>query len=550
MKLAKLLIVFLFLFNSCKENNKTVKKDEVENDISSISTKDFREFKVLDSKYISNTSIWDQLNSQLEDFSEENYQQLKSLILDKDIPTLQQHIIDGKLTYERLTKFYLYRIRKFDRENDLALNSVIAVNPNVIVEAKNRDESFKNMDVNVRGLMMSVYGIPILLKDNINTSDMVTTAGAVALKNNKTEDASIVKRLKEKGALILGKANLSEWAYFFCGDCPSGYSAIGGQTLNPYGRRVIDTGGSSSGSGVAVAANFCVAAVGSETAGSILSPASQNSVVGLKPTIGLVSRSGIVPISSTLDTAGPMSKNVIDNAILLDALVGFDNADSKSIETASSIINYDELKNISVEGKRLGAIKSLMKDSLYSRAVNDLKTIGFEVVEIEMENVELPDFIRLLNLDMQKDLPEYFNTYADASLGFKNLGDIIDFNKKDSLNIMPYGQKLFEGVVADKASVNELESIKEKLKTNGKMFFDKPMEASNLDAILSINNYHAAHAAVAEYPALTVPMGYDENGAPKGITFIGKPLTENQLLQIGFAFENKTKYRQSPKELN
>lgn len=550
MKLAKLLIVFLFLFNSCKENNKTVKEYEVENEISSISTKDFREFKVLDSKYISNASIWEQLNSQLEDFSEENYQQLKPLILDQDIPTLHQHIIDGKLTYESLTKFYLYRIRKFDRENDLALNSVIAVNPNVIMEAKNRDESFKNMDVNVRDLLMSVYGMPILLKDNINTSDMVTTAGAVALKNNKTNDASIVKRLKEKGALILGKANLSEWAYFFCGDCPSGYSAIGGQTLNPYGRRVIDTGGSSSGSGVAVAANFCVAAVGSETAGSILSPASQNSVVGLKPTIGLVSRSGIVPISSTLDTAGPMSKNVIDNAILLDALVGFDNADSKSIETVSSIINYDELKNFSVEGKRLGAIKSLMKDSLYLRAVNDLKTIGFEVVEIEMENVELPDFIRLLNLDMQKDLPEYFNAYADTSLGFKTIDDIIEFNKKDSLNSMPYGQKLFEGVVADEASVNELEAIKEKLKANGKLFFDKPMEASNVDVVLSINNYHAAYAAVAEYPALTVPMGYEVNGAPKGLTFIGKPLTENQLLQIGFAFENKTKYRQSPTELN
>lgn len=546
MKLAKLLIVFLFLFNSCKENIKTLKEDEVENDISSISTKDFRAFKVLDSKYISKASIWEQLNSQLENFSEENYQQLKPLILDKDIPTLQQHIIDGKLTYESLTKFYLYRIRKFDRENDLALNSVIAVNPNVIMEARILDE----LDIQDRDLRHAIFGMPILLKDNINTSDLVTTAGAVALKNNKTEDASIVKRLKEKGALILGKANLSEWAYFFCGDCPSGYSAIGGQTLNPYGRRVIDTGGSSSGSGVAVAANFCVAAVGSETAGSILSPASQNSVVGLKPTIGMVSRSGIVPISSTLDTAGPMSKNVIDNAILLDALVGFDAADSKSIEAGSSIINYDELKNISVEGKRLGVIKSLMKDSLYLRAVKDLKAIGFEVVEIEMENVELPDFIRLLNLDMQKDLPEYFNTYADASLGFKNVDDIIDFNKKDSLNIMPYGQKLFEGVVADKASVNELESIKEKLKTNGKLFFDKPMEASNLDAILSINNYHAAHAAVAEYPALTVPMGYEENGAPKGITFIGKPLTENQLLQIGFAFENKTKYRQSPKELN
>ena len=163
--------------------------------------------------------------------------------------------------------------------------------------------------------------------------DMATTAGAVALKDNTTDDAFMVNQLKSKGALILGKANLSEWAYFFCGDCPSGYSAVGGQTLNPYGRRIFDTGGSSSGSAVSVAANFCAAAIGSETAGSILSPASQNSVVGLKPTIGLVSRSGIVPISSTLDTAGPITKTVRDNAIVLDAIYGYDKSDSKSIRS-------------------------------------------------------------------------------------------------------------------------------------------------------------------------------------------------------------------------
>ena len=172
--------------------------------------------------------------------------------------------------------------------------------------------------------------MPIFLKDNINASGMATTAGAVALQNNITDDAFIVKQLKSKGALILGKANLSEWAYFFCGDCPSGYSAIGGQTLNPYGRRIIDTGGSSSGSGVSVAANFCAAAVGSETSGSILSPASQNSAVGLKPTVGLLSRSGIIPISSTLDTAGPITRNVTDNAIMLDAMFGEDISDPKA----------------------------------------------------------------------------------------------------------------------------------------------------------------------------------------------------------------------------
>src|SRR5690606_23680601 len=198
-------------------------------------------------------------------------------------------------------------------------NSVISLNPKVIEQAKQKDKEFKN-----KRLKHPIFGMPILLKDNINTADMPTTAGAVVFQNNQTDDAFIVKQLKDKGALILGKANLSEWAYFFCGECPSGYSAIGGQTLNPYGRRVIDTGGSSSGSGVSVAANFCAAAIGSETAGSILSPASQNSVVGLKPTVGLLSRSGIVPISSTLDTPGPITKNVMDNAIVLDAMFGED----------------------------------------------------------------------------------------------------------------------------------------------------------------------------------------------------------------------------------
>ncbi|GAL66562.1 amidase family protein [Jejuia pallidilutea] len=302
-------------------------------DVSAISTKDFREFKVLDSKYIDNEAMWQPFEKDLKDFTEEVYNNLKSFILEQDIPTIQQHILHQKLSYEDLVKFYLYRIRKYDRENELSLNSVISLNPNVIKEAKGFDK-VKNIYAQPNSkekFMRSLYGMPILLKDNVNTKGMPTTAGAVALQHNATDDAFIVERLKEKGAIILGKANLSEWAYYFCGDCPSGYSAIGGQTLNPYGRRIMDTGGSSSGSGVAVAANFAVAAIGSETSGSILSPASQNSVVGLKPTIGLVSRSGIVPISSTLDTAGPMAKNVTDTAILLDAIFGYDKTDSKSI---------------------------------------------------------------------------------------------------------------------------------------------------------------------------------------------------------------------------
>ncbi|MGK0322842.1 MAG: amidase, partial [Psychroserpens sp.] len=204
------------------------------NDLSAISTKDFREFKVLDSKYINTSELWNVFNEDLEDFTETTYNELKPLVLDQDIPTIQKHIYTRKLSYEQLTKFYLYRIRQFDRENELSLNSVIALNPNVIAEAQQKDRELRN-----RMLKHPVFGMPILLKDNINTSEMPTTAGAVALKDNTVEDSFIVNQLKSKGGLILGKANLSEWAYFFCGDCPSGYSAIGGQTLNPYGRKTI-----------------------------------------------------------------------------------------------------------------------------------------------------------------------------------------------------------------------------------------------------------------------------------------------------------------------
>ena len=387
---------------------------------------------------------------------------------------------------------------------------------------------------------------------------MSTTAGTVVLQNNKAKDAFIVERLKEKGAIILGKANLSEWAYFFCGDCPSGYSAIGGQTLNPYGRRIMDTGGSSSGSGVAVASNFCVAAIGSETSGSILSPSSQNSIVGLKPTVGLVSRSGIIPISSTLDTSGPMTKNVVDNAILLDAMIGYDVKDFKSLNEKLNILgsakhnnnNNNNNNNLSLKGKRLGAYRKLLEDSLYVDAISDLKSKGAIIIDIDEEHIELPDFIRLLNLDMKTDLPIYLSNYAGTDLTVNSVEDVIGFNEKDSLNSMPYGQKLFLGIVADNATEEEFDTIKMILKKNGRAFFDKPMEAHNLDGFLSINNYHAGFAAVAEYPALTVPMGYTNEGVPEGLTFISKPLSEEKLLSWAYIYEQTSKKRKPPVKYN
>jgi amidase len=553
-----ILLLFVSIY-SCKENKSTDKPSEVETDATTTDSisigvttfkgagvKDFREFKVLDSKYINTSELWSQFNKQLEDFTESNYNTLKALIIDQDIPTLHRYIADGKLTYEQLTKFYLYRIRKFDRENEGSLNSVIALNPNVIEEAKKADKT-RFVDA-----PHPIFGMPILLKDNINASGMPTTAGAVALKNNLADDAFIVQQLKKQGAIILGKTNLSEWAYFFCGDCPSGYSAIGGQTLNPYGRRTFDTGGSSSGSGVAMAANFAVAAIGSETSGSILSPSSANSVVGFKPTIGLVSRSGIVPISSTLDTAGPMTKNVIDNAIVLDAMFGEDLSDSKSIYALwLNGFYYEDLpRSKSLEGKRFGAFKRLMTDSLYLNALEDLKKLGATIVEVEEGGRELPNFINLLNLDMKNDLPKYLETHANASIKLKSVSDVIEFNKTDSLQMMPYGQKLFNGIVADEGNEAFLENVKDSLKVIGKSFFDAPRRTKKLDGFLSINNYHAGLAAVAEYPAITVPMGYEANGKPKGLTFIGKRLQEKQLLEYAYAYEQATKKRRAPKDYN
>ena len=555
-------ILFLLAFSlvfSCKdsksaENESPIESSEIEIDttktedtsgLSAISTKDFREFKVLDSKNLTKAEIWEPINSQMEDFKEADYNRLKSLILDQDIPTLQKHIKDGTFNYQDLTKFYLYRIRKYDRENALSLNSVIAVNPNVIKQAKALDE------ISDDDLVHPIHGMPILLKDNVNASDMATTAGAIALKDNFAEDAFIVSQLKSKGALILGKANLSEWAYFFCGDCPSGYSAMGGQTLNPYGRRIIDTGGSSSGSGVSVAANFCVAAIGSETAGSILSPASQNSTVGLKPTVGLVSRRGIVPISSTLDTAGPITKTVMDTAILLDAIFGEDPSDSKSIAAIwQPGFYYKKLKEATLTGKRFGAPKRLLEDTLYANALTVLKSQGAEIVEIDEEKLRLPNFVRLLNLDMKKDLLAYMGGYANKDIDLKTVSDVMGFNANDSLIRMPYGQNLFKGIIEDKGDAAYLERIKDTLKTNGLKYFDTPMKAHNLDGFLSINNYHASFAAVAEYPALTVPMGYTGKGVPKGLTFIGKRLQEKFLLEWAYVYEQASKARVAPQDYN
>ena len=501
------------------------------------------QFRLIQSKLLDKNEIWAPFETALNRFGNDTYQALKPLIIEQDIPTLQAQIQRGLLTYEQLVLFYLYRIRKFESNPNATLHAILALNPKVIEQAMEKDrQQQKNQH--------PIYGMPILLKDNINTQEMPTTAGAAYLQDHTTEkDAFVVSQLKAKGALILGKVNLSEWAYYFCDGCPLGYSAVGGQTLNPYGRRLFETGGSSSGSGVAVAANYAVAAVGSETSGSILSPSGHNSVVGCKPTIGLISRTGIVPISSTLDTAGPMTKTVVDNAILIDAMKGKDIADPITSKGPDSQVDYILAgQNRSFRGFRLGAIKSLVDaDSLYRKAINTLRINGAEVIEYDPPNAELTGFLSLLNAEMKTALPNYFNSQANSTLFGNDVQSIIDFNKQDSILRMPYGQTRLEGVVAEELTDDELQSLVNRLNHAATSFFKTPIDTHNLDAILSLNNYHAAYAAAAFYPCLTVPMGYTLQGEPKNLTFIAPSFQEQKLYSLGAAFESLTRYRELPK---
>lgn len=546
-----LLIIFIA---SCKDQDHSVKEEPVlwtpYNDAAEVAAnadheKERMRFKLVQSKVLNKNDVFRPLHDEVSKLSVAEYEALVPMILEQDILTIRSHIQDNRLTYEKLVLFYLYRIYKYELDNTTTLNAIIALNVDVVAAARKLDK-LKKIGT-VAEMQHPIYGMPVLLKDNINTYGMKTTAGSIALMNNKVEDSFIVKMLKKNGALILGKVNLSEWAYFLCSGCPVGYSAYGGQTLNPYGRRVFETGGSSSGSGTSVATNYAVAAVGTETSGSILSPSSQNSVVGLKPTIGLLSRSGIVPISSTLDTPGPMTKNVSDNAILLSAMMGKDVDDAMSVQPISGLLET-ALKPRAISELRLGAIANLMDtDSIYRFTVEKLEKLGAEIFRFTPPEVAMDGFLSILNLDMRVDLPKYLQKYSDTTkVEITSVADAVRFNDTDSIVRIPYGQVLFKGILADSTTAEELIQIKSNLEANGRKFFDEAMDKHKLDAVLSINNYHAGYAAVAKYPALTVPMGYKTTGEPISLTFIGQQFREAELLRLGAAFEKEFQARVPP----
>ena len=498
-------------------------------------------YKRLQSLTKDRNEIFKPFHDFLKSYDVSYHNSIKDLIINQDITSIQSHISKGKFNYEDLVKFYLYRIYKFEMDKDLYLNSIISLNPEIINEAKELDRN--NNPDNL------LYGIPILVKDNINVEGMVTSAGASVFKDNLIDaNAIVIKNLKINNALILGKLNMSEWAYYFCRPCPVGYSSLGGQTLNPYGRKVFESGGSSSGSGVSIAANFAAASIGSETSGSILSPSSKNSLVGLKPTIGSISRSGIVPISSFFDTSGPMTTNVYDNAILYNSMIGFDDKDELSYKAEK--IDLEEMKSFDPRNIVVGISSNVVKDSLIAIALDDLKIIGISNAIYNPEKYSLPSFRSILTSDMKRDLPKYISDYANKDIQVYNVTDIVEFNNKDTLTHAPYGQYIFNEIKEDKVSDSELEQMKINTKSQATNYLNKIMTNNDFDIFISVDNSMAGIAAAAHFPALTIPMGYRSDGQPSNITFIAKSKNEQLLYNIAYRYENQSKRRVAPKKYN
>jgi amidase len=522
-------------------------------------------FKLVQSQVRDKNIMLQNISAQLKGFSHEKYEQLTPFILGRSIPEVQSHIQSGELTYEKLVQWFLYRIALFENNRDSMLNAVIAVNPNAVKEAREKDrlrrkQSDKQSQSGVQGNpgVHPIYGMPVLVKDNINVAGMPTTAGTHLLRNHVAPDAAIIEQLKANGGIVLGKTNLSEWAnYLFTGG-PNGFSAVGGQTLNYYGRRIFDSGGSSSGSGVAMAANLAMAAIGTETSGSILSPSAKSALVGLKPTVGLLSTEGIIPLSGTLDTPGPMTRTVVDNAILLSAMGGGDilpEVLQSRVLTGSGEANGNagdvngnagesHMKN-PLAGLRFGVNRAFLADSLYRNAVAAIAQLGGVVVEFDPVTVNFEGFGTLLSADMKIDLPKYLEQYASSGdVTARSIEDIIAYNREDSLLRIPYGQAIFESMAQVSLSEQEHNALKERLQSEGRRFFETPMSLYDLDVILSVDNFYASYAAAAHFPCLIVPMGFREmdaslqaagvapQGQPTGLTLIAKPLQEQHLLKI------------------
>lgn len=487
------------------------------------------------------------------------------------IAELQSGMASGKHTAQSLARKYLSRIDDIDKRGP-AINSVIELNPDALSIAADLDKERKAK--RVRG---PLHGIPVLIKDNIDTHDrMTTTAGSLALGGSiPLEDSFVAKKLRDAGAVILGKTNLSEWANFRSSHSSSGWSGRGGQTKNPY---VLDRNpcGSSSGTGAAISANLSAIGIGSETDGSVVCPSSANSLVGIKPTVGLISRSGIIPISHSQDTAGPMCRTVTDAAILLGALTGVDSRDGvtkaaagKSFADYSKFLDANGLKGarIGVHRKAFGFNDAV--DKLIGDCIDIMKRRGATIVDpadIPTQGKFDDSELEVLLYEFKADLNSYL-----ASLGprapVKCLKEIIDFNEQYRDREMPYfGQDLFikaqaKGPLTDKAYRDALAKDQRLSRKEG---IDFVMDKNKLDALIAptggpawptdwINGDHftggySTASAVAGYPHITVPAGY-VFGLPVGISFFGRAWSEPTLIKFAYAFEQATRARRAPQFL-
>ncbi len=484
------------------------------------------------------------------------------------ISELQDKMKLGELSARQLTELYLQRIKEIDPK----LNSVLETNPDALKIADEMDK--ERGKGKVRGMM---HGIPVLLKDNIDTADkMKTTAGSLALVDSPTpkQDAFVVQQLRNAGAVILGKTNLSEWANFRSNDSSSGWSGRGGQTHNPY---ILDRNpcGSSSGSSAAVAANLTTVAIGTETDGSIVCPASISGIVGLKPTLGLISRSGIIPIAHSQDTAGPMTRTVSDAAILLSVLTAVDKNDSATAQNAAKaekdyakFLQKDGLKGAKIGVARDYWDRNAEVDKVMNTTLDVLKQNGAALVDVKFPTLrQFGDAeFEVLLYEFKADLNKYL---AQRGGKYKTLADLIEFNKQNAAKEMPYfGQDIFLKA-EEKSGLNDrayrLALLQSKVLTQDKGI-DAVMNKDKLDAIAAPSNAptwmidlvngdcgsgyvsSSSLAAVAGYPNITVPAGFAKE-LPIGISFFGRAFSEPTLIKIAYAFEQATKARKMPKFL-
>ncbi|WNS45628.1 amidase family protein [Paenibacillus sp. MMS20-IR301] len=485
-------------------------------------------------------------------------QDILDWIIEADIAAMQHEMKRGNLSSEVLVTVYLERIRQLDG----LLHAVLELNPDALAVARMLDRERES-----GGLRGPLHGIPVLVKDNIATADKLhTSAGALALAEAyASEDAVVITRLRAAGAVILGKTNMTEWANFMSGSMWAGYSSRGGLVLNPYGPGELFVGGSSSGSAAAVAANLTAAALGTETSGSIISPAAQNSLVGIKPTWGLVSRTGIIPGIGSQDTAGPLSRTVKDAALLLGVIAGSGEPLPAAAGSAAAADYCVHLHSGFVRSKRIGIPRfyySELDDEallVMEAAIADLKELGAEIIDhIELPGQHAEWNPAVLQYEFKRGLNAYLAGLPESA-PVHSLQELIDFNRQHSGTALKYGQDTLEWLNVSGDGITEeayLEQLALSRSLAGAQGIDYALEHYGLHAILLPGCMGADLAARAGYPLVTVPAGYTANGiiapggyvtkGPQGITFCASAFSEPLLLGIAYDFEQATRHRVAP----